>query len=134
MIHQQIDHIGLNVADLEQSIVFYRDMLGFELIEKWDDTKQAFMGTGGTRVVLGLMEMPSYDFFAHTMSHIAFACDEEDFPRVVDKVHEWGLQIVAGPKTQRGGQTLLFRDPSGNILEICYPSIESWQLRQKAPE
>lgn len=128
MIHKQIDHIGLNVADLEQSVVFYRDMFGLEVIEKWDDTKQAFVGAGQT--VLGLMEVPDFDFLIHTMAHIAFTCDPSDFPAVVEKIHRLGLQVVSGPKEQRGGETILFRDPSGNILEVCYPSIAAWQAAQ----
>lgn len=59
-----LDHIGLNVKDLEQSIRFY---------------------------------------------------------------HDWfELEIVAGLKPQRDGETILFRDPSGNILEVCYPSLTEW--------
>jgi len=42
---------------------------------------------------------------------------------------------VSGPKAQRGGKTILFRDPSGNILEVFYPSIAEWQAAQtKASE
>jgi catechol 2,3-dioxygenase-like lactoylglutathione lyase family enzyme len=45
MIRKQLDHVGLNVADLEKSIAFYQDMFGFRVIEKWDNPKQAFIGT-----------------------------------------------------------------------------------------
>jgi hypothetical protein len=33
------------------------------------------------------------------------------------------LEVVSGPKPQRGGESILFRDPSGNILEVCYPAL-----------
>jgi catechol 2,3-dioxygenase-like lactoylglutathione lyase family enzyme len=128
MISKQLDHIGLNVADLEKSIAFYREMFGFAVIERWETPKQAFVGAGGT--VLGLMEMPDYDYRAYTMAHLAFACAKSEFPAVVAKVHRLGLKVVAGPKEQRGGETILFRDPSGNILEICYPSMAAWQAAQ----
>lgn len=128
MIQKQFDHVGLNVADLDHSIAFYHEMFGFPVIEKWDTPKQAFVGAGGT--VLGLMELPGYDYRAHTMAHLAFSCDRTEFPAVVAKVRALGLEIVAGPKEQRGGETILFRDPSGNILEVCYPSIAAWQASQ----
>jgi catechol-2,3-dioxygenase len=126
MIKQQIDHVvGLNVVDLDSSLAFYRELFGFELIERWDTPKQAFIGAES--VVLGLIESPSYDYRAYTMAHLAFPCNPHDFPHIVAKVHSMKLEVVAGPKPQRGGETLLFRDPSGNILEICYPSIAEWK-------
>ena len=128
MIEKQLDHIGLNVANLDESIAFYQDLFGFSVIEKWDSPKQAFVGTGST--VLGLMEMPNYDFRIYTMAHLAFPCGKNDFPSVVAKIQNLGLEIVAGPKEQRGGETILFRDPSGNILEVCYPAIAEWKASQ----
>lgn len=128
MIKKQLDHVGLNVTDLDESIAFYREMFGFPLIEKWDTPKQAFVGAES--VVLGLMEMPDYDFRAYTMAHLAFPCGKSDFPTVMEKVKALGVEIVSGPKEQRGGETILFRDPSGNILEVCYPSISEWKASQ----
>ena len=128
MIEKQLDHIGLNVANLDESIAFYKDLFGFSIIERWDTPKQAFVGTDTT--VLGLMEMPNYDFRIYTMAHLAFPCGKNDFPSVVAKVQNLGLEIVAGPKEQRGGETILFRDPSGNILEVCYPPIAEWKASQ----
>ncbi|WP_432743076.1 VOC family protein [Methylobacter sp. G7] len=128
MIRKELDHVGLNVADLEKSIAFYQDMFGFSVIEKWDSLKQAFIGANG--IVLGLMEIPNYDYRTYTMAHLAFPCGKPDFPNVVTKVQSYGLEIVSGPKEQRGGETILFRDPSGNILEVCYPSITEWKASQ----
>ena len=121
MIRPRIDHVALNVRDLEESIQFYEDFFGLQIIEKWDDPKQAFMAGGD--VVIGLLENSTYDFEAHTLSHLAFTCERTDFKRVVQQVRGRGLKIVSGPKPQRAGETILFRDPSGNVLEVCYPSI-----------
>lgn len=122
MIESRIDHIGLNVKDLDESISFYETFLGFKLVEKWDNPRQAFIGKG--EVALGLIEKPDYDFSVYTMAHIAFPCAKEKFSEVVERVRQFGLEVVSGPKPQRGGETILFKDPSGNILEICYPSIK----------
>jgi len=134
IIETKIDHVGLNVRDLDQSIAFYAELLGFTLIRRWDDEpRQAFVGRQGT--VLGLIEAPGFDFGAYTMAHLAFACDEGAFPSVLERVKELGLEVVSGPKAQRGGETVLFRDPSGNLLEVCYPSLQEWSARgvQAAP-
>jgi catechol 2,3-dioxygenase-like lactoylglutathione lyase family enzyme len=79
-----LDHIGLNVRDLEQSIRFYHHWFALELIEKWDSPKQAFVGNRD--VVLGLMEMTDYDFQHYTMAHLAFSISKESFAQVVEKV------------------------------------------------
>jgi catechol 2,3-dioxygenase-like lactoylglutathione lyase family enzyme len=59
----------------------------------------------------------------HTMAHIAFPCAKADFAGVVARVKELAAPIVSGPKVQRDGETILFRDPSGNIFEVCYPAL-----------
>jgi catechol 2,3-dioxygenase-like lactoylglutathione lyase family enzyme len=125
VITPEFDHVGLNVADLDHSIAFYQELFGFRLIERWDSPKQAFVGAGSA--VLGLMEASDYNYRAQTMAHLAFPCAPGDFPAIVAKVDGLGLEIVAGPKAQRGGETVLFRDPSGNILEVCHPSLAAWK-------
>ena len=64
MIESRIDHVGLNVQDLDESVEFYQQLFGFEVIEKWDSPRQAFVGRDG--VVLGLIEMPDYDYSQFT--------------------------------------------------------------------
>ncbi|SNB47242.1 VOC family protein [Geobacter sp. DSM 9736] len=121
MIEPGYDHVGLNVIDVDESIAFLQEMFGFSVIKRWDEPRQAFVGNGS--VVLGIMENKEYDFSRHTMAHIAFSCAKEDFPDVVEKVKRLGAKIVSGPKPQREGETILFRDPSGNIFEVCYPRL-----------
>jgi catechol 2,3-dioxygenase-like lactoylglutathione lyase family enzyme len=121
MIENRFDHVGLNVIDLEASISFLKEMFGFEVIQRWDSPRQAFVGKD--RVVLGVMEVKDYDFSKQTMAHIAFPCRKEDFGSVVDRLKRLKAPIVSGPKAQRDGETILFRDPSGNIFEVCYPPL-----------
>lgn len=131
MIPSRIDHVGLNVSNLDESIAFYARLFGFSVIERWDDPKQAFVGADG--IALGLMEASGYDYRAYTMAHIAFPCDEASFPAIVSAIREMGLEVVSGPKPQRDGETILFRDPSGNILEVCYPSLGEWKAAKSDP-
>jgi catechol 2,3-dioxygenase-like lactoylglutathione lyase family enzyme len=121
MIENRFDHVGLNVKDLDASISFLKEMFGFEVIQRWDSPKQAFIGKDS--VVLGVMEVKDYNFKKHTMAHIAFPCSKEDFGSVVERVKRLKVPIVSGPKAQRDGETILFRDPSGNIFEVCYPPL-----------
>lgn len=121
MIETRFDHVGLNVVDHDASIAFLKAMFGFEIIQRWEEPRQAFVG-GGT-VVLGLIEKKDYDFTRHTMAHIAFPCRRQEFAAIVAQVQQMSATIVSGPKTQRDGETILFRDPSGNIFEVCYPPV-----------
>lgn len=46
MIGNRFDHVGLNVKDLDESIVFLNAMFGFDVIQRWEAPKQAFVGRG----------------------------------------------------------------------------------------
>ena len=41
-----IGHVNLKVADLDRSIAFYRDVLGFDLMQRYGD-EAAFLSAGG---------------------------------------------------------------------------------------
>ena len=49
----RIGHINLKVADLERAIQFYRDILGFELTQRFGDSA-AFLSAGGYHHHIGL--------------------------------------------------------------------------------
>src|SRR5436190_21530793 len=48
-----IGHVHLKVADLDRAIAFYRDVLGFELMQRYGD-QAAFLSAGGYHHHLGL--------------------------------------------------------------------------------
>src|SRR5438874_7849524 len=49
----EIGHVHLKVADLERSLGFYRDILGFEVMERMGD-QAAFISAGGYHHHIGL--------------------------------------------------------------------------------
>lgn len=49
----QIGHVHLTVADLERSLKFYRDILGFEVTARYGDSA-AFLSVGGYHHHIGL--------------------------------------------------------------------------------
>ncbi len=49
----RIGHVHLKVTDLEQSLKFYRDLLGFEVQQKFGDSA-AFISAGGYHHHIGL--------------------------------------------------------------------------------
>jgi len=117
-----IDHLALNAKELDAEIAFFVEFLGLELLQRWDSPRQAYIGNDKGPVI-GLIENPAYDGALYTMAHLAFTVHESDFDDWVRKVDAADLSIVSGPKEQRGGRTILFRTPSQNIIEICYPYV-----------
>src|ERR1041385_4670394 len=61
-IHPQvrIGHVHLKVADLERAIAFYRDVLGFEVTQRYG-TQAAFLSAGGYHHHIGLNTWESKD-------------------------------------------------------------------------
>ena len=49
----RIGHVHLKVSDLERALEFYRDLLGFELVQKYG-SQAAFISAGGYHHHIGL--------------------------------------------------------------------------------
>ncbi len=118
----KIDHIALNAVNLEEEIGFFTSFLGLQLLQKWDSPRQAYVGLESGPVI-GIIENEKYDGTVYTMAHLAFDVSKKEFDSWVKKVESENLPIVAGSKEQRGGRTILFRSPSNNIIELCYPYV-----------
>jgi len=66
----------LNVADLERSIAFYRDVLGLELAHREPERRVAFLWMGGRgQSMLGLWEKPREQVVPQ---HFAFRASVDD--------------------------------------------------------
>src|ERR671937_1125942 len=48
-----IGHVHLKVADIDRSLAFYRDVLGFELMQRFGDSA-AFLSAGGYHHHIGI--------------------------------------------------------------------------------
>ncbi|MFG2356143.1 VOC family protein [Streptomyces sp. NPDC048521] len=123
-------HTGLNVTDLDRSLAFYRDVLGFALLAegKEDDRRYAFLGDGGDRPVLTLWQQAGgpYEGGRAGLHHLAFTAES------VDRVREYesalraaGVQFAhEGIVAHREGSAsggIFFHDPDGTRLEISVP-------------
>jgi len=121
IVIESIDHIGLSVSSLEDSIEFYQDLFDFELVEKMSNAREAFIKVG--EIVLGLFEVEGYENLKNTRNHISLYIDEEDFDDAVDELKEKEIPIVFGPENIRNGKAVVFLDPDGNQIELCYPRL-----------
>jgi catechol 2,3-dioxygenase len=117
-------HIHLRVSDLERSMAFYRDVLGFELIQNSQGTV-AFMSAGGYHHHVALNTWDSLNGTppprGHTgILHIAFTYPSRKelaiaYKRLLDR----GVQVRA--LLDHGvTEAIYFDDPDGIGIEISW--------------
>jgi methylmalonyl-CoA/ethylmalonyl-CoA epimerase len=123
-------HCGISVPDLEASIAWYRDMLGFSVVKRLTlDTvpaKIAFIRHGDFLIELfeiaGATPLPEdrrypdRDICTHGTKHIAFAA--EDVHKFVDSLKKRGVDIAMDVNMVENKAMAFIRDNAGNLIEI----------------
>lgn len=108
--------MSINVADADEAIEFYTDVLGLSVRDDRPD-----FGFGGAWLDLGpqqvhLLEVPVPD---DRGQH--FAIQVEDIDQAVTEVRARGIAI--GDPTPVGtGRQAFLHDPSGNMIELHQPT------------
>lgn len=128
---KHIDQLSLNVSNLDQSITFYREMLGMKLLEQSD--RQAVFTFDGKNPILTI-EQPNdvkpLDRRKTGLFHVAYLVPTRaDLANVV--YHFWRNQLpVQGASDHRVSEALYLADPDGNGIEIYRdrdPEEWKWQ-------
>ncbi|MFD5078098.1 VOC family protein [Streptomyces sp. NPDC058371] len=123
-------HIGLNVTDLDRSLGFYRDVLGFEVVGegKEEERRYAFLGAGGTlALTLWQQARGPYDAGRAGLHHLALEVDSvERVGEYETALRAYGVEfahegVVAHREASASGG-IFFHDPDGIRLEIYAPS------------
>ncbi len=127
----KVDHIGIAVKDLEESLKFYEDVLGIkcvstEVVEE-QKVKVAFLPIGDTEVEL--LESTDEDgpvakFIekrGEGIQHIAYRVD--DIEEAIAKCKEKGIRLIdEKPRYGAGGAKIAFLHPKsthGVLIELC---------------
>jgi catechol 2,3-dioxygenase len=122
-----IGHVHLKVAELERAIGFYRDVLGFELMQRMGD-QAAFLSAGGYHHHIGLNTWESKGGSPPppgTTGLFHFAIRFPDRPslaRAVKRVVEAGIRI--GASDHGVSEAIYLADPDGNGIEIYWDRPE----------
>ncbi|MCL2154623.1 MAG: VOC family protein [Leptospirales bacterium] len=122
IVIESVNHIGITVSNLDNSIKFYKELFDFDVVENMSNAGQAFLKMGD--IVLSLIEVPGYKNSGASKNCISFYVDEEDFDDAMDEIEESGIKVVFGPENIRKGQRVVFADPDGNHIELSYPRID----------
>ncbi|GLT11791.1 VOC family protein [Sulfitobacter porphyrae] len=120
--HATIGHIHLRVSDLDRAIAFYRDILGFEITQKFGN-RAAFLSAGGYHHHIGLNTWESLGATppppGHTgLYHSAFLYpDRASLAAVLKRVVEAGIPLD-GAADHGVSEAIYLRDPDENGVEI----------------
>lgn len=129
--HATIGHVHLKVSDLDQAINFYRDVLGFELTQRYG-TQAAFLSAGGYHHHIGLNTWHSKGGTApaegHTgLYHCAFLYpDRASLGAVIKRIRAAGIELD-GAADHGVSEAVYLRDPDGNGVELYRDrAAENW--------
>jgi catechol 2,3-dioxygenase-like lactoylglutathione lyase family enzyme len=125
---QGMDHIVLNVADVERSVAFYRDVLGLgiERLEEWRAGKVSFPSvriSAGTLIDLVVARDTSErGGRVENLNHFCLVVSDTALEPIVEHLAGHGVSVHTGPARRWGargnGASIYLRDPDGNEIEV----------------
>lgn len=118
-------HVNLNVSDVEESIQFYTEELGFEETWGFEDGATVHRYVADENgVELQLSETEGRTEFDHgdAWDHVAFGVDDVD--AAVADIDHYGLEEEPGNQPAAGARTAFIRDPDGHTIELVEPLKE----------
>jgi catechol 2,3-dioxygenase len=131
----RIGHVHLKVSDLERSIAFYRDLLGFELTSKYGQ-QAAFLSAGGYHHHIGLNTWHSEGADPAQrkgvgLYHVAILYPErKDLAEVLLRLREAGYTID-GASDHGVSEAKYLKDPDSNGLELYWDRArEQWPKKE----
>lgn len=127
----RIGHVHLRVADLERAVHFYRDVLGFRLMQRYGD-QAAFLSAGGYHHHIGLNTWESRGGSppprgSTGLYHAAILYpNRRELARALMRLIEHGVPL-GGASDHGVSEALYLDDPDGNGLELYVDRpMEAW--------
>ena len=136
-------HTGLSVKSLEESVAFYKDILGFEEVFSWNPQApyiKVLTGYPSVDLHATILRIPNMEYFIELLeykntarqkidhgnanpgiAHIAFFVDDVDAWYLTLK--QKGIESVSEPVTptigpNKGGRAVYMIDPDGYRVEL----------------
>lgn len=120
----RIGHIHLKVADLDRSLAFYRDLLGFELTMMYGN-QAAFISAGGYHHHIGLNtwhseNAPPASREGVGLYHTAIVYPtRKDLAVILDRLRQANYPLT-GASDHGVSEALYLDDPDGNGVELYW--------------
>jgi glyoxylase I family protein len=135
-----VHHLALICKDVEATIRFYQEFLGFPLVELIENRDYAgsshFFFDIGNHNLLGFFDFPGYELpdWQETIGgvqHLAISVTAEQFEAAKKKFEQAGLSYL-GP--DRGvDNSIYFRDPNGVGLELYREDLARFEGEELVP-
>ena len=129
----RIGHVHLKVADLERSLSFYGDLLGFQITQRYGD-QAVFISAGGYHHHIGLNTWYSKNGppalqNSSGLFHTAILYPErKDLATILKRLLDAGYPLT-GASDHGVSEAVYLNDPDGNGVELYWdkPS-EEWPV------
>jgi catechol 2,3-dioxygenase len=134
----RIGHIHLKVADLERAIGFYRDVLGFQLTQRFGRSA-AFLSAGGYHHHIGLNTWESAGGQPPApgttgLYHVAILYPTRaELADALQRLVRAGVELE-GAADHGVSEAIYLRDPDGNGVELYWDKPQSRWPRTAAGE
>ncbi len=120
---EQLDHFGIEVAELTRAESFYTNVLGLTVVARFGD--QVLLDCGGQNLALFEVPRPPLDdasrqsIISHPLGrgHHAFKVSRDDFNGARERLKNAGVES-ADPIDWGDHDCIYFLDPDGNLLEM----------------
>lgn len=130
-----IGHVHLKVSDLERSLKFYRDILGFEITTMYGD-QAAFISAGGYHHHIGLntwhsQGAPPASRQGVGLYHVAIRYpSRKDLAMILDRLRRARYPLT-GASDHGVSEALYLNDPDNNGIELYWDRPrEQWSYRE----
>lgn len=119
-----LGEVALRVNDLDRAQAFYRDVIGLELLRRFDHAVffRIASGFAGHTTVLALFDRHMrVEPMRSTVDHLAFTIELTDYQRERERLTALGLEVTAATHEWINWRSLYVDDPEGNTVElVCY--------------
>ncbi len=146
-----VHHVGITVSDIERSIVFYRDLLGMQMVGRRPCVDEGYVAeqTGYDGVKLSVASFKVHEdhpnsleivqYLNHTgnpvptstnqpgVTHLCLVVD--DLSEAHENLRSQGVRFRSAPVTitagpNKGGKVIYLYDPDDYVLELFEPAAQ----------
>lgn len=131
-----IGHVHLKVSDINRALRFYRDLLGFEVMQ-WYGDSAVFLSAGGYHHHIGLNTWYSKGgspapIKAAGLFHVAILYPQrKDLAEIVKRLLDGGYPLT-GASDHGVSEAVYLNDPDDNGIELYWDKPkEAWPIDEK---